>query len=60
MSLAIGSDPNKNHNVFIAEKIHKQLKKSLVADPVAKEFFEKGKALYSYSSYFEGASKDLK
>jgi len=60
---AIDSDPTKNHNVFLAEKIHKRLAnkdKTKDGTEAAQDFFNKAKALYKYSAYFEGANKDEK
>ena len=57
---ALEKDPRSCHSVYLAVKTHERLaNKSKDAD-AAKKYFDKAKATYPYSAYFEGAKKDLK
>ena len=60
---AIGSDPKKAFNVYLAERTHKRLAnatKSQGGEATAQQYYDLAKALYPYSTYFDGAKKDTK
>ena len=54
---ALEGDGDNFKKVYLAEKTHKRLAKT--DEKIAKEYFQKAQTIYPYSTYFEGAKKDL-